>query len=219
MMVYRDYGYDSPGDASGPAGEALATRLVSIIAGIEGVSTICELGCGNGYLASLLGRAGHAVTGIDASTSGIEIATSHYRSSNIRFIRADLDSDVIGSLPGAGSFDAVVSSDVIEHLYRPSALVEAAATLLKPGGVLVLGTPYHGYLKNLAISLTGRWDSHHAPNWDGGHIKFFSPATLKRLLNTGGFNVCGMHYHGRARWLWKNMICVSVKNGYPGSSD
>ena len=39
----------------------------------------------------------------------------------------------------------MISSDVIEHLYRPSDLLEAAVTQLKPGGQILLGTPYHGY--------------------------------------------------------------------------
>ncbi|MGH9200871.1 MAG: class I SAM-dependent methyltransferase, partial [Vicinamibacterales bacterium] len=110
---------------------------------------------------------------------------------------------------GPASFDAVVSSDVIEHLYRPSALIEVAVRLLKPDGHLVVGTPYHGYLKNLAIGLAGKWDAHHGPNWDGGHIKFFCVATLRELVEKHGFHDPRFHFYGRAPWLWKNMICVA----------
>jgi len=75
----------------------------------------------------------------------------------------------------------------------------------------VLGTPYHGYLKNLAISLLGKWDSHHHVHFDGGHIKYFSVRTLSAMLEREGFEVERLHYFGRAPGLWKNMIAVARK--------
>jgi len=59
---------------------------------------------------------------------------------------------------------------VIEHLFLPRALLRFAAKVLKPSGSLILSTPYHGYLKNLALALTGKLDKHFTVLWDGGHI-------------------------------------------------
>jgi len=103
----------------------------------------------------------------------------------------------------------VVSSDVIEHLYRPADLIKTAAALLKPGGYLIVGTPYHGYLKNLVISALNKWDSHHSVHWDGGHIKYFSVRTLRELVSRHGFGDIRFDYYGRLPWLWKNMICTA----------
>jgi 2-polyprenyl-3-methyl-5-hydroxy-6-metoxy-1,4-benzoquinol methylase len=83
--------------------------------------------------------------------------------------------------------DLVISSDVIEHFYRPADLLESAAALLGPEGHLLIGTPYHGYLKNLVLSVTGRMDAHFTALWDGGHIKFFSVKTLSQLIAAYGF--------------------------------
>ena len=88
---YSDYGYSNPGHASGAAGRALASRYVEIVAALPGVSTVADLGCGNGYLASELGKAGYRVTGIDASPSGIEVARQHYATDRVEFVRADFD--------------------------------------------------------------------------------------------------------------------------------
>ncbi len=214
-QTYQDYGYTTPEPGSGEAGRALAAEFVAIVSGEPASSQVCDIGCGNGYLAAELGKRGFRVTGVDASASGIEVARRHYETGNVRFVCANLDSGAIDKPARDGMFDIVVSSDVVEHLYRPSALVRAAARLLRPGGLLVLGTPYHGYLKNLAISLLGQWDRHHTVSWDGGHIKFFSVRMLRQLVEGNGFSVTGFHFHGRTRWLWKNMICLARSPALP----
>jgi 2-polyprenyl-3-methyl-5-hydroxy-6-metoxy-1,4-benzoquinol methylase len=209
---YRDYGYRSPDPSGGEAQRALTATIARLASACAPAGTVCDLGCGNGYLASQLAARGHRIVGVDASESGLEVARHHHGREGVSFILADLESPSVAQSVGAGRFDVVVSSDVVEHLYRPAALVEAAHALLVPGGWLVVGTPYHGWLKNVAISALDRWDAHHAPNWDGGHIKFFSPATLGALVEGPGFRVQRFHYHGRIRWLWKNMICVARKH-------
>lgn len=210
---YQDFGYTTPGPANGDVGRKLAEKFVILTRGLSGVQQVCDLGCGNGYMASRLGAAGLHVTGIDASESGLAIARRHYATDRVSFVRAEIGADLEALLPAGLRFDAVVSSDVIEHLYRPAALLETAADLLKPGGYLIIGTPYHGYLKNLAISVLNKWDTHHSVHWDGGHIKFFSPKTLRELVERHGFREARFHYYGRLPWLWKHMICVA-RSGY-----
>jgi hypothetical protein len=75
----------------------------------------------------------------------------------------------------------------------------------------VVSTPYHGYLKNLVISLLDKWDSHHTALWHGGHIKFWSQSTLTQLFSENGFTVCGFFGVGRVPFLWKSMIIVGQK--------
>ncbi len=210
---YRDFGYTVPGPMNENVGRDLAEIFVDLTRRLDGVKHVCDLGCGNGYLASRLGASGFQVTGIDASESGLEIAGRHYATDKVNFVRAEIAADLRELLPEGRRFDAVVSSDVIEHLYRPAALVEAAAALLKPGGYLILGTPYHGYLKNLAISVLNKWDAHHGVHWDGGHIKFFSVRTLRDLVARHGFQELTLRGYGRLPWLWKHMICVA-RRGY-----
>lgn len=106
-------------------------------------------------------------------------------------------------------FDAVVSTEVIEHLFSPAALPQFAKAVLKPGGHLIVTTPYHGWLKNVLIALAGKWDSHHTPLWEGGHIKFWSRRTLTLLLEENGFKVTQFVGAGRVFGLWKSMILVA----------
>ena len=73
----------------------------------------------------------------------------------------------------------------------------------------MISTPYHGYLKNLALSILDKWDKHHTVLWHGGHIKFWSRKTLTLLLQENGFNVIAFHGIGRLPYLLKSMILVA----------
>jgi 2-polyprenyl-6-hydroxyphenyl methylase/3-demethylubiquinone-9 3-methyltransferase len=162
---------------------------------------VLDLGCGNGSLTAALARPGWDVTAIDSSPEAIALARAAYP--GIRFIEADVTAPL--ALAPA-SFDAVVSVECIEHVTDPRALLRNAQRALAPGGVLLLTTPYHGYLKNLALAASGRLDAHWDPLWDAGHIKFFSRATLARLLKEIGFAGLRFTGAGRVPWLWKSMV-------------
>jgi 2-polyprenyl-3-methyl-5-hydroxy-6-metoxy-1,4-benzoquinol methylase len=205
--AYTEFEWRTADAGNGASGEKLTDVFVALVQKIDGVRSICDLGCGNGHIAGRLAALGYEVTGIDASPSGIRIAERTYPS--VRFVEAMIDRD----LTELGTFDLVISSDVIEHLYRPADLLEAAHALLKPDGHVLLGTPYHGYLKNLALAVSGRLDSHFSVLHDGGHIKFFSVKTLSQLMLAHSFRDLSFTFFGRAPWLWKNMICHARKPG------
>jgi len=198
--TYSEFEWHTGAAGNGESGEKLTHVFVELVKKIEGVRSICDLGCGNGHITGRLAALGYEVTGVDASASGIAIARRVYP--NVEFVEALIDRDL-----RLGQFDLVVSSDVIEHMYRPSDLLEAARALLKPGGQILLGTPYHGYVKNLALAATGKMDAHFSVLHDGGHIKFFSVKTLSALMRDRGFEDLNFTFYGRAPWLWKNMIC------------
>lgn len=207
MSEYSQFRYVTPGPSNGDTGAALAAKLVRLVSGLDQVRSICDLGCGNGYLSGLLAGPGLQVVGVDASESGVAIAKAALGERG-EVVCARIDPGLPGIM-GDARFDAVISSDVIEHMYLPRDLLQCARELLNPGGWLVLGTPYHGYLKNLALGILDRWDAHHSVDWDGGHIKFFSVRTLSRMVTEAGFEVQRFDYFGRLPWLWMNMICVA----------
>jgi 2-polyprenyl-3-methyl-5-hydroxy-6-metoxy-1,4-benzoquinol methylase len=169
-------------------------------------ATLLDLGCGNGSFLSLLQGQGWRLIGIDFSPSGIEIARASYP--EIEFFLADAQSDLGKHI---GEVDVVVSTEVIEHLYDPRGFFRNAYRLLKPGGILIVTTPYHGYLKNLMLALTGSLDRHFTVLWDHGHIKFWSRATLTQALDEAGFAVEEFTGSGRLLFLWKSMVIKARK--------
>lgn len=172
-------------------------------------SVILDAGCGNGYFTRLLSQRGFDVVGVDWEESGIVHARELFP--HVRFEVASVYDDL--SILFSRHFDAVVSLEVIEHLYDPRTFAARIRQCLRPSGTFILSTPYHGYLKNLLIALGGRFDRHVSPLWDGGHIKFWSRATLTSLLEESGFGVDAFVGAGRLPYLWKSMICrASVKS-------
>ena len=197
---------------NGEVGRGIAAVVLQIISRQPGVKTICDLGCGNGYLAGELGKRGFTVLGVDASDTYLDFARKQNSSERVSFMKGLISLDLARELAAAHPpFDLVVSSDVIEHMYDPLEFLQAAHAIVKPGGVAVIGTPYHGYLKNVAISLSGKWDAHHGVHWHGGHIKFFSVPSLSNMMVQAGFDAPRFEFYGRFPGLWKNMIAIATK--------
>jgi 2-polyprenyl-6-hydroxyphenyl methylase/3-demethylubiquinone-9 3-methyltransferase len=171
---------------------------------------IFDAGCGNGSLLLQLKRAGYIVGGSDASDSGILFAR--------RTLGDDVPLKVLSVYDDLASafgsdWDVVVATEVIEHLYAPRDFVKRVRALLRPGGALVLSTPYHGYLKNLMLAASGALERHFTALWDGGHIKFWSYRTLTTLLQEAQFKDFRMAGAGRLPWLWKSMVISCVRVG------
>jgi 2-polyprenyl-6-hydroxyphenyl methylase/3-demethylubiquinone-9 3-methyltransferase len=169
---------------------------------------LLDLGCGNGALAQQLHRWGYSVVGVDPSPSGIDAARQ--RCPELTFHQATATPAEIEA-QGLASFDVVVSTEVVEHCYAPRLWAAAAYTALRPGGLLIASTPYHGYLKNLGLAASGKLDGHFTALWDGGHIKFWSRRTLSALLQEAGFEVVAFRGAGRLPWLWKSMLIAARK--------
>ncbi|MEX2217392.1 MAG: class I SAM-dependent methyltransferase [Phycisphaerales bacterium] len=165
---------------------------------------VLDVGCGNGYnVGQYLAWGCSAGVGVDVSDVGIGIARRTYPAA--RFEVLEIAPDVPARL-GESPFDIVSSTEVVEHLYDPHAWARCCFNALAPGGRLVCSTPYHGYVKNLAISLAGGWDRHWEALREGQHIKFFSRSTLRRLLADVGFVNMVFAGAGRVPLLWKSML-------------
>ena len=165
---------------------------------------VLDVGCGNGFTAGLLLDKGYDVVGIDTSRDGIEIARDTYPQGRFEILSAETGN--LLSLLNCQPFDLVVSTEVIEHVYDPHAFVLACYAALRPGGRFICSTPYHGYLKNLALALFNRWDRHANPLWRGGHIKFWSRKTLSQLFTDAGFVNLQFRGAGRMPYLWMTML-------------
>lgn len=165
---------------------------------------VFELGCGNGSTAAELAGYGYEVVGVDPSEAGIQLARQAHP--HLEFYLGSAYDDLAGRY---GRFPAVVSLEVVEHVFFPRRFAACVFELLLPGGVAILSTPYHGYLKNLILALSGKMDHHFSALWDYGHIKFWSIKTLSILLHEVGFRDLHFLRVGRIPPLAKSMIAIA----------
>jgi SAM-dependent methyltransferase len=165
---------------------------------------VFELGCGNGATARLVAERGHEVVAVDPSESGIAIASAT-ASDRVTFAVASTSDDLGGRF---GQFPVVISLEVIEHCVSPREFMRAFTSVLAPGGIGIISTPYHGYLKNLCLAVSGRFDHHFDPLWEAGHLRFFTIAKLRELFAEFGFEDPEFHRAGRIPVIAKSVMAV-----------
>jgi 2-polyprenyl-3-methyl-5-hydroxy-6-metoxy-1,4-benzoquinol methylase len=205
MSEYKDYGFSTDNYC-----HIHSYLLEPLLATLDKSKNqkILDIGCGNGWLTNLLIEQGFDAYGTDASETGIQIAKQKNQN---RFYIQDLSKDDLPIELQSIKFDTILSTEVIEHLYSPRDYLRFCKRILQKTGYgeLIISTPYHGYLKNVALSVTGKMDKHFTVLTDGMHIKFWSRKTLTAVLEEQGFVVTEFIGCGRLPYLWKSMIIKS----------
>ncbi len=166
------------------AGKKLLTQAESLI-GSKG--RLLDIGAGRGELLRLAKLAGWDAVGIELSPTFAEYAARHSESEIVRRPVAECN------FPN-DSFDVVVLSAVLEHLYNPDETISEIARILKPGGALFLDVPNEAglyfRLGNFYQTLRGRnWVVNLAPTFPPFHVFGFTPYALRKLLSKHGFEV------------------------------
>jgi len=157
---------------------------------------ILDIGCGGGLLCEPMRRLGAIVTGIDAGARNITIAKLHAEQSS-------LDINYYHQLPEnlaktEGAFDIVLNMEVVEHVTDVDAFLQASASLVKPGGLMVLST-INRTLKAFVLAKVGaeyilRWLPIGTHDWR----KFVKPSELVHGLEPYGMDITditGMVYN------------------------
>jgi 2-polyprenyl-3-methyl-5-hydroxy-6-metoxy-1,4-benzoquinol methylase len=170
--------------------------------------SVLDVGCGSGFITKRVAELGNEVIGVDASPDGIRLARLEHPGP--RFEVGSAYDNLTALAPPEG-WDLILGLEIIEHLFSPKRFLENMYRHLRPGGLLILSTPYHGYLKNLALSIVNGWDRHHSVAWECGHIKFFSRRSLAPMLADTNFRCVRFRYAGRLPLLWKSMVCVASR--------
>jgi 2-polyprenyl-3-methyl-5-hydroxy-6-metoxy-1,4-benzoquinol methylase len=200
--LYHDYSQPDP-----PHQPLYLETMLRHLRADAGIRDVLDVGCGDGNFAASLAEAGFSMHGIDPSVGGVSKARERYPA--IRFAEASAYDNLLSPFGRSEPFDAIVTIEVIEHLYSPRTLCRRVLESLKPGGLFIVTTPYWGYVKNVLLALTDRIDRSLTALWEGGHIKHFSYRSLRRLGEEQGFEFVAFHGAGRPiPGLWKGMLMV-----------
>jgi 2-polyprenyl-3-methyl-5-hydroxy-6-metoxy-1,4-benzoquinol methylase len=169
-------------------------------------ATVLDAGCGRGVFTAFLHTRGLQAVGIDLSGTAIALARQQYP--KVHFAVTSVEE----KFPFRdGQFDAIWCTEVLEHLFDVRATLAEFNRVLRPGGKLVLTTPYHGVMKNLLIVLL-TFDQHYDPC--GEHLRFFSRRSLQRCLEQVGFSVDRWAGVGRYWPVWMSQFVMARKTAH-----
>ncbi len=172
---------------------------------------IADIGCGGGLLSEPLARLGARVIGIDASAEGIAAARLHAREAGLEIDYRHATVEELAA--GSEVFDMVVAMEIIEHVPDPQAFINAAVSLIAPGG-LFLGATLNRTMKSLALAKIAaeyilRWVPPGTHDWR----HFLKPSEFARLLRQAGLRVTrlqGMHYDiMHDRWVFGDDLDIN----------
>ncbi len=182
---------------------------------------ILDIGCGGGLLCEPMARLGADVVGVDAAAGNIPVAEIHAKKSGLKI---DYRHDTAENIAAAGEqFDAILNMEVIEHVADPQAYMNACATLLKPGGIMLCST-INRNAKSYLMAIIGaehimRWLPKGTHEWD----KFITPDELYAHIETAGlkpvdrkgfvFNPLTWDWFISDKDLSVNYVTASIKEG------
>jgi SAM-dependent methyltransferase len=168
---------------------------------------ILDVGCGNGVISRHLGQFGYNVLGIDISEKTIAVAQQRNKYPNVRFEAISAE-----ELTASGErYDAVICSEVLEHLNQPQLLLQTIHSSLKDDGLLIVTVPNGNGPRELCVTRPmlkarnnpGLWKAinkfkntlgfrgttaqSQADNLD--HVQFFTRKALRNLASVSDFKI------------------------------
>jgi 2-polyprenyl-3-methyl-5-hydroxy-6-metoxy-1,4-benzoquinol methylase len=167
--------------------------------------SILEVGCGNGRISKGIASQGYQVKGVDIDEDSIELAESTNRFTNLKFEAVPAE-----KLPYNESFDAIVCSEVLEHLTEPELVLDFAKERLKKNGILITTVPngkgprevlmtrpmqylqknnFGQALQKVKRSMGYGHGTAQSSNPDLEHIQFFSKKDIVELHERFGFQL------------------------------
>jgi 2-polyprenyl-6-hydroxyphenyl methylase/3-demethylubiquinone-9 3-methyltransferase len=174
------------------------------VAGLAGKSVL-DVGCGGGILSESMARKAAHVTGIDLGVKPLGVARLHALEAGV----ANIDYQHIATEALAeqrpGAFDVVTCMEVLEHVPDPSAIVQAIARMVKPGGWAFFST-LNRNPKAFALAIVGaEYVLGLLPRGTHEYAKFIRPSELARWGRDAGLALHatrGMEHNPFTRRFW-----------------
>jgi SAM-dependent methyltransferase len=183
--------------------------------GLHSGALVLDAGSGFGRHAFELARRGYHTVALDQATDEVETTratmTAMVESGEFE------DKHVVGVVRGDATalpfpdatFDAVVTSEVLEHIPDDVGALAELRRVVRRGGLVAVTVPsWFPEKVNWMLS-----DDYHAPAVAGGHVRIYSATELRAKLRAAGFEVAGSHHaHALHAPYWWLKCAVGVKD-------
>ncbi|SNB65287.1 3-demethylubiquinone-9 3-methyltransferase [Arboricoccus pini] len=167
---------------------------VDSAAALSGLAVL-DVGCGGGLLAEPLARLGARMTGVDLEAALIDVANRHAAASGLEIDYRVATTDQL--IEEDLRFDAVIASEVIEHVADPQAFVSSLAHLVRPGGLVLLSTPARTVRSFGQVIVAAEYILKWLPRGTHDWRRFLTPAETTGLLRRAGLiplDIAGINY-------------------------
>ena len=176
-------------------------------------AAVLDVGCGAGLLSEALAQAGAKVTAIDLAPNLLKVARLHglERALEEPGIKVDYRESPVEKLAEEmpASFDAITCMEMLEHVPEPASIINACATLLKPGGRLFLST-LNRTPAAFAVAIVGaEYVARLLPKGTHQYRDFIKPSELAGWLRDAGMqleDVSGLAYEP-----WRNSARIASR--------
>jgi 2-polyprenyl-6-hydroxyphenyl methylase/3-demethylubiquinone-9 3-methyltransferase len=168
---------------------------------------VLDVGCGGGILADSLARSGAYATGIDLSTKVLRIAQLHAMDAETENVQyREISAEAMAAEQPAG-FDVVTCMEMLEHVPDPASVVQACATLVKPGGWVFFSTLNRNPMSFLQAIVGAEYVLNMLPRGTHEFAKFIRPSELAGFCRRAGLNVMhtrGLSFNPLTQRYWLN---------------
>jgi 2-polyprenyl-6-hydroxyphenyl methylase/3-demethylubiquinone-9 3-methyltransferase len=167
---------------------------------------VVDVGCGGGILSEAMALAGARVLGIDLSQACLDVAHLHALEARIEAARGRLDYRAVSAEALAhehpAHFDVVTCMELLEHVPDPAAMLAALASLVRPGGEVIVST-LNRHPRAFAVAIIGaEYIARVLPRGTHDYLKFIRPSELARWGRAAGLelvDVTGISYNPLTR--------------------
>jgi len=149
---------------------------------------VLDVGCGGGILAEAIAKKGANVKGIDLSEKALKVAELHSLESGVQVNYELIAAEALAARE-AGQYDVVTCMEMLEHVPDPSAIVQACATLVKPGGRLFFSTLNRNPKSYLFAIIGAEYVLRLLPRGTHDYAKFIKPAELSQFARNANIEV------------------------------
>ena len=151
----------------------------------DATASILEVGCGTGATGALALASGRAqrYTGIEL----LDIAANEARKVLTDVIVGDVERLELAF--GPTTFDALILSEVLEHLIEPQRTLEKLLQSVRPGGLVLASSPNISHWRVIRELMQGRFNLAEQGVFDRTHMRWFTPSTFAQMFRDAGLRV------------------------------